>query len=105
MGKYLSIILALTLFACHKPSNEKGKAMEDTHTETFQKSIVDQEITTASGLKYIDEMIKVFIYITISQTELHLLMEVLSQNHLSAFLFVTHPLVDVMQSDLMLRLL
>ena len=57
MGKYLSIFLALTLFACHKPSNEKGKAMEDTHTETFQKSIVDQEITTASGLKYIDEMI------------------------------------------------
>ena len=57
MGKYLSIFLALILFACHKPSNEKGKSVEDTHTETFQESIVNQEITTASGLKYIDEMI------------------------------------------------
>ena len=38
MGKYLSIILALTLFACHKPST-------------------GQEITTASGLKYSDEVI------------------------------------------------
>ena len=40
MGKYLSIILALTLFACHKPST-------------------GQEITTASGLKYSDEVIGV----------------------------------------------
>ena len=38
MGKYLSIILALALFACHKPSTGK-------------------EITTASGLKYSDEII------------------------------------------------
>ena len=57
MGKYLSIILALTLFACQKPSNKKQDTVENTNTETVQTSVVGQENTTASGLKYIDEMI------------------------------------------------
>ena len=57
MGKYLSIILALTLFACQKPSNKKQKTVENINTETVQTSVVGQEVTTASGLKYIDETI------------------------------------------------
>jgi len=57
MGKYLSIILALTLFACQKPSNKKQNTVENTTTETVQTSVVGQETTTASGLKYIDEII------------------------------------------------
>ena len=57
MGKYLSIILALTLFACQKPSNKKQDTVENINTETVQTSVVGQEVTTASGLKYIDETI------------------------------------------------
>ena len=57
MGKYLSIILALTLFACQKPSNKKQDTVENTKAETVQTSVVGQEITTASGLKYIDAII------------------------------------------------
>ncbi|SVD82677.1 uncharacterized protein METZ01_LOCUS435531, partial [marine metagenome] len=57
MGKYLSIILALTLFACQKPSNKKQDIVENTATETVKTAIVGKEISTASGLKYIDEMI------------------------------------------------
>ena len=57
MSKYLSIILALALFSCHKPSSKNQEAMEETHTGTVQTSKVGQEITSASGLKYIDEII------------------------------------------------
>ena len=57
MVKYLSIILALALFACHKPSSERQEAVEETQTETVQTSTVGQEITTASGLKYIEGVI------------------------------------------------
>ena len=57
MSKYLSIILALALFSCQKPSSKNQEAMEETHTGTVQTSKVGQEITSASGLKYIDEII------------------------------------------------
>ena len=57
MSKYLSIILALALFSCHKPSSKNQEAMEETHTGTVQASKVGQEITSTSGLKYIDEII------------------------------------------------
>ena len=57
MSKYLSIILALALFSCHKPSSKNQEALEETPTGTIQASKVRQEITSASGLKYIDEII------------------------------------------------
>ena len=57
MGKYLIIILSLTLFSCHKPASKKQDVVEMKQTETAQAPIVGQEITTPSGLKYIDEIV------------------------------------------------
>ena len=58
MGKYLRIILALALFACSNSSNKKEEAtIEETHTATAQTPILGQEITTPTGLKYIDEVL------------------------------------------------
>ena len=53
MNKYLSIVLAVALFSCHKSYNKK----EETQIPATPTSEVGQEITTASGLKYIDEVI------------------------------------------------
>jgi len=57
MGKYLIIILALVLIACQKPTSKKDEAGEETHLETDQGPLRGQEITTPTGLKYIDENI------------------------------------------------
>ena len=57
MNKYLSIVLAFALIACQKPSSNKEETVEGTHKATAQTPIVDQEITTSTGLKYIDEVI------------------------------------------------
>ena len=57
MVKYLSIILALALFSCNKPYNKKEEKVEETKGASEQIPVLQQEITTQSGLKYIDEAI------------------------------------------------
>ena len=57
MGNYLSIILALVLFSCQKPSSNKENEVTETQSTTVQVPEVDKEFTTPTGLKYIDEVI------------------------------------------------
>ena len=57
MGKYLSIILVLALFACQKPSSKKEKEVSETQNTTVQVPAVDKKITTPTGLTYIDNVI------------------------------------------------
>ena len=57
MIKYLSIVLILVLVACSKPDIKKEKISENTHTETAKSQEEGQEITTSTGLIYIDEVI------------------------------------------------
>ena len=57
MIKYLSIVLILVLFSCHKPVNKKEETVAETQNTTIQESVVGQEITTPSGLQYVDEVI------------------------------------------------
>ena len=57
MYKYISMILVITLISCNK-SNEKKETETSNITSSIDESpIVGKEITTASGLKYIDEVI------------------------------------------------
>jgi len=57
MVKFLSIVLVLILVACNEISNKKEVALTETQNTTAQVPAVDQEITTSTGLKYIDEVI------------------------------------------------
>jgi len=57
MIKHLSIILVLALFACNKSDEKKEEALTETQNTNASKPVLGQEITTASGLKYIDEVI------------------------------------------------
>ena len=57
MIKYLSIVLILVLAACSKPDIKKEEISENTHTETTKSQEEGQEITTSTGLIYIDEVI------------------------------------------------
>ena len=57
MIKYLSIILILALFACQKTDNKKNETVAEIPSSSVQESVVGQEITTPTGLKYIDEVI------------------------------------------------
>ena len=57
MYKYIGMILAITLIACNKPYDKKGTETSSTTSSTDGASVVGKEITTASGLKYIDEVI------------------------------------------------
>ena len=54
MYKYLSVILAITFFSCHKPYEKKEEIVEDPQQTTISEPVLGVEITTASGLKYID---------------------------------------------------
>ena len=56
MVKYLSIVLALVFVACQKPSNKKEE-VNKTEIATSSAPVMGQEITTTTGLKYIDETI------------------------------------------------
>ena len=57
MVKYLSILLAVVLFSCHKSYEKKKESVTETQNITDQEPVMGQEITTTSGLKYIDEVI------------------------------------------------
>ena len=57
MGKYLSIILVLALFSCQKPSSKKEQDVAETQSTTIPVPVVDQKITTPTGLNYIDKVI------------------------------------------------
>ena len=57
MYKYLSIILAITLFSCHKPYDKKEEAAGSVQNTEAKAPVVGVEITTASGLKYIDNVL------------------------------------------------
>ena len=57
MDKYLSIILVLALFSCQKPSAKKEDTVTETQSTTVQTPGVGEEITTPTGLKYIDEVV------------------------------------------------
>jgi len=57
MVKFLSIVLVFILVACNEISNKKEVALTETQNTTAQVPAVDQEITTSTGLKYIDEVI------------------------------------------------
>ena len=57
MYKYLSVILAITLFSCHKPYEKKEEISGTVQNTEAKTLVVGEEITTPSGLKYIDEVI------------------------------------------------
>ncbi len=57
MVKYLSIALALVLFACNKPDNKQEESVTETQSTSIKESSTGQEIITSTGLKYIDEVI------------------------------------------------
>ena len=57
MVKYLNIILVLSIISCHKPYEKKEETEVASQTPTIQAEPVGQEITTSTGLKYIDEVI------------------------------------------------
>ena len=57
MYKYLSMILVIGLISCNKPSNKDKEIMEETQSTTISEPVVGEEITTESGLKYIDDIL------------------------------------------------
>ena len=57
MYKYIGMILAISLIACNKPYDKKDTETSDTTSSIDGASVVGKEITTTSGLKYIDEVI------------------------------------------------
>ena len=57
MYKYLSVILAITLFSCHKPYDKKEEAAGSVQNTEAEAPVIGEEVTTPSGLKYIDEII------------------------------------------------
>ena len=59
MYKYLSMILVIGLISCNKPSNKDKEIMEETQSTTISGPEVGEEITTKSGLKYIDDVLGV----------------------------------------------
>jgi peptidylprolyl isomerase len=57
MYKYLSMILVIGLISCNKPANKDKEIMEETQSTTISEPVVGEEITTESGLKYIDDVL------------------------------------------------
>ena len=57
MYKYLSVILVITLFSCNKPYEKKEETAGSTQNNEAKAPVVGEELTTSSGLKYIDEVI------------------------------------------------
>ena len=51
------IILAVILISCNKPYDKGETATNNASSPTDKAPIVGEEVTTASGLKYIDEVI------------------------------------------------
>ena len=57
MYKYQSMILVIMLIACNKPYEKKETETSNITKKINDTSVVGEETTTASGLKYIDEII------------------------------------------------
>jgi len=57
MYKYVSMILVMGLISCNKPYNKDKEIMEEIPNATISKPVVGEEITTESGLKYIDDVL------------------------------------------------
>jgi len=51
------MILVIGLISCNKPYNKDKEIMEETQSVTISEPIVGEEITTESGLKYIDNVL------------------------------------------------
>jgi len=51
------MILAIGLISCHKPANKDNEIMEETESITVSEPVMGEEITTESGLKYIDNVL------------------------------------------------
>tara|TARA_B100001029_G_C15053313_1_gene452429 strand:+ start:320 stop:1156 length:837 start_codon:yes stop_codon:yes gene_type:complete len=57
MYKYISIFLAIILIGCNKNTETKENDMNNTSNNTNASSAIGEEIVTASGLKYIDDVL------------------------------------------------
>ena len=57
MYKYLSIILVITFFSCHKPYDKKEEDSGSPQKNESQTPVLEEEVTTPSGLKYVDEVV------------------------------------------------
>ena len=57
MYKYLSMILVITLISCNKPYSKEKEIIEEVPKPTINEPVVGEEITTESGLKYIDDVL------------------------------------------------
>ncbi len=57
MYKYLSIILVIIFFSCHKPHDKNAEETANTQKTESQIPVVGIEVTAPSGLKYVDEVI------------------------------------------------
>jgi peptidylprolyl isomerase len=57
MVKCSNILLVLFLFSCHKPYEKKAETTMGKMEESKEKSNLGKEITTSSGLTYVDEVI------------------------------------------------
>ena len=51
------MILVIGLISCNKPANKDKEIMEETQSTTISEPVVGEEITTESGLKYIDDVL------------------------------------------------
>jgi len=51
------MILVICLISCNKPSNKDKEIMEESQSTTISEPAVGEEITTESGLKYIDDIL------------------------------------------------
>ena len=57
MFKYLSVILAITLISCNKSKTEEKEILEEAQPITKSEPVLGEEVTTESGLKYIDTVL------------------------------------------------
>ena len=57
MYRYIFITLLLILVACQKKSDKQDVAQTDTKEKPIAEQTIGQEVSTPSGLKYIDEVI------------------------------------------------
>jgi len=57
MYKYLSMILVITLISCNKPYSKEKEVVEEVSKLTINEPVVGVEVTTESGLKYIDNVL------------------------------------------------
>jgi len=57
MYKYLSIILVISFFSCHKSYDKKEGDAASAQKNEAKTPSVGEEVTTSSGLKFVDEVI------------------------------------------------